>query len=174
MENILYTLNLAIHIIAAAFCVSAPLYQLRWVKLRRKLGRPIVFPFDKVMENVLGLQPKLCIAFITTLILTGFAFPLIHYGFHGQWAEYSDISMLTFHTKTLLTFLGLSIVLYSAIVIDPQTQRTFASFFPNKHPPDELLNHFWELRAKRAFFCNVCFVLALIIMAITPVLRFYK
>lgn len=174
MENILYTLNLGIHIIAAAFCVSAPLYQLRWVKLRRKLGRPIVFPFDKAMENVLGLQPKLCIGFIITLILTGLAFPLIHHSFHGEWQDTTDISLIAFHAKTFLTFLGLSIVLYSALVIDPQTQRTFASFFPNKQPPNELLNRFWELRARRALFCNICFVLALLIMAITPVLRFYK
>jgi hypothetical protein len=46
MENILYTINLTIHVLAAIFCVAAPFYQLRWVKLRGKLGHPIIYPFD--------------------------------------------------------------------------------------------------------------------------------
>ena len=33
MENVLYSINLVIHIMAAILCVAAPFYQLRWLKL---------------------------------------------------------------------------------------------------------------------------------------------
>ena len=52
MENILYSVNLAIHVLAAIFCVAGPFYQLRLVKLRGKLGYPLIYPFDRVMENI--------------------------------------------------------------------------------------------------------------------------
>jgi hypothetical protein len=99
MENILYSVNLAIHILATIFCVAGPFYQLLWVRRRGKLGHPLIYSFDRVMESVLSLQPKLCFAFIITLILTGFVFPLIHYGFHGEWKEVSGFSLIIFRLK---------------------------------------------------------------------------
>ncbi|KKK67059.1 hypothetical protein LCGC14_2957870, partial [marine sediment metagenome] len=109
MENVLYSINLAIHILAAILCVAGPFYQLRWVKLRGKLGYPLIYPFDKVVESVLSLQPRLCFTFIIILIITGFAFPLIHYGFHGEWREVSNLSLAIFSAKTILALIGLSI-----------------------------------------------------------------
>jgi hypothetical protein len=174
MENILYSVNLAIHILATIFCVAGPFYQLLWVRRRGKLGHPLIYQFDRVMESVLSLQPKLCFAFIITLILTGFAFPLIHYGFHGEWKEVSELSLIIFSAKAILAFIGLAIVTHSIWILAPQIVKTFASFSPEKQPPDELLNRFWALRAKRKMLCQFCFVLALIIVIITPILRFYK
>lgn len=48
MENVLYCINLAIHVLAAIFCVAAPFYQLRLVNLRGKLGYPIIYDLDRV------------------------------------------------------------------------------------------------------------------------------
>ena len=48
MENLMYTINLAIHVLAAIFCVAGPFYQLRLVKLRGKLRYPIIYDFDLV------------------------------------------------------------------------------------------------------------------------------
>lgn len=174
MENILYSVNLAIHILAAIFCVAAPFYQLRWVRLRGKLGYPIIYSFDRVIENILSLQVKLCFAFIVTLIITGFAFPLIHYGFHGQWREATGLSLTVFAAKAILAFIGLAINTHGVWILDPEIQKTFAAFSPSEQPPDELLNKFWALRAKRKKLCNSCFGLALTIVIITPILRFYK
>jgi len=174
MENILYSVNLAIHILATIFCVAGPFYQLLWVRRRGKLGHPLIYQFDRVMESVLSLQPKLCFAFIITLILTGFAFPLIHYGFHGEWKEVSELSLIVFSAKAILAFIGLAIVTHSIWILAPQIARTFASFSPEKQPADELLNRFWSLRSKRKMLCQFCFILALIIVIITPILRFYK
>ncbi|OIP87634.1 MAG: hypothetical protein AUK24_09170 [Syntrophaceae bacterium CG2_30_49_12] len=174
MENVLYSVNLAIHVLAAIFCVAAPFYQLRWVTLRGKLGHPIIYPFDRVLENVLSLQPRLCFTFIVTLIITGFAFPLIHYAFHGEWREASNLSLAIFSAKTILAFIGLAVNIHGVWILDPQIQKTFATFSPAEQPPDELLNRFWDLRATRKRLCQFCFGLALTIVIITPILRFYK
>ncbi len=48
MENVMYSINLAIHVLAAIFCLSGPFYQLRLVKLRGKLGYPIIYDLDLV------------------------------------------------------------------------------------------------------------------------------
>ena len=48
MENLMYTINLAIHVLAAIFCIVCPFYQLRLVKLRGKLGYPIIYDLDLV------------------------------------------------------------------------------------------------------------------------------
>ncbi len=174
MENVLYSINLVIHVLAAIFCVAAPFYQLRWVILRGKLGFPIIYPFDRVVENILSLQPRLCFAFIIILIITGFAFPLIHYGFHGAWREASNLVLAVFSAKAILAFIGLAINIHGVWFLDPEIQQTFATFSPTEQPPDELLNRFWALRTMRKRLCQFCFGLALTIVIITPILRFYK
>ncbi len=174
MENVLYSINLVIHVLAAIFCVAGPFYQLRLVKLRGKLGTPIIYPFDRVIENLLSLQPRLCFAFIIILIMTGFSFPLIHYAFHGAWREASSLSLTIFSVKTILASIGLAINIHGIWVLDPVIQKTFATFSPTEQPPDELLNRFWALRTTRKRICQFCFGLALTIVIMTPVLRFYK
>ena len=174
MENILYSVNLVIHILATIFCVAGPFYQLLWVRRRGKLGFPLIYQFDRVMESVLSLQPRLCFGLIITLVITGFTFPLVHYVFHGAWREVSNLSLVIFSTKAILAFIGLAIVTHSVYVLAPQIAEIFATFSPEKQPSDELLNRFWALRAKRKMLCQFCFMLALIIVTITPILRFYK
>jgi len=108
------------------------------------------------------------------LIITGFAFPLIHYAFHGEWRQVSNLSLAIFSAKAILAFIGLSINIHGVWILGPEIQKTFASFSPSEQPPDELLNRFWALRAKRKRLCQFCFGLALTIVIITPILRFYK
>ncbi|OGR07054.1 MAG: hypothetical protein A2511_00045 [Deltaproteobacteria bacterium RIFOXYD12_FULL_50_9] len=174
MENILYTITLEIHILAAIFCVAAPFYQLRWVRQRGKLGFPIIYPFDRVLENVLIFQVKFCFALILTLIITGLAFPLIYYAFHGEWREASSLALTIITIKTVLACIGLAINTHGVFILAPEIQKTFATFSPDSQPPDELLNKFWALRGLRKKLCGFCFGLALIIVFITPILRFYK
>ena len=174
MENVLYSVNLAIHVLATIFCVAGPFYQLLWVRRRGKLGHPLIYPFDRVMESVLSLQPKLCFAFILVLIITGFNFPLIHYAFHGALREVSGLALTIFWAKVILALIGFSIVIHAVWILSPQIAKTFATFSHDKQPPDELLNRFWALRAKRKMLCQFCFFLALIIVVIAPILRFYK
>ena len=44
----MYSINLAIHVLAAILCVAGPFYQLRLVKLRGKLGYPIIYDLDLI------------------------------------------------------------------------------------------------------------------------------
>ncbi|MEW6220916.1 MAG: hypothetical protein AB1634_15475 [Thermodesulfobacteriota bacterium] len=174
MENACYAVNLAIHILAAILCVAAPFYQLRWVHLRGKLGTALIYPFDRVIENVLTFQVKLCFALILVLIATGFAFPLIHYAFHGQWRQTGDLALGIFAAKAVLAFIGLAINGHGVLVLDPEIQKTFATFLPAVQPSDELLNRFWAMRGLRKKLCGFCFCLAILIVLITPILRFAK
>jgi hypothetical protein len=138
------------------------------------LGYPIIYPFDRVVENVLSLQPRLCFAFISILIITGFTFPLIHYAFHGEWREVSNFVLTIFSAKTILAFIGLAINIHGVWILDPEIQKTFATFSPTEQPRDEILNRFWALRTTRKRTCQFCLGLALTIVIITPILRFYK
>lgn len=173
MENILYLLNTVIHLLAAVACAAAPFYQLRMVNTRGKYGRAIIYNYDQSIERILSMQPRLCFAFIVVLIVTGFAFPVIYYAFHGHWRETSALALAAFTVKSLLVFAGFGIVLYGLYGIDPKIQALFAQIKPDAQPPQPLLDEFWAWRAKRKKFCKFCFGLAVAILVITPILRFY-
>ena len=48
MENVMYSINMAIHVLVAIFCVAGSFYQLRLVMLRGKLIYPIIYDLDLV------------------------------------------------------------------------------------------------------------------------------
>ncbi|MCX6943681.1 MAG: hypothetical protein NT173_02780 [Opitutales bacterium] len=173
MENILYTINLVLHILAAVACAAAPFYQLRMVNERGKHGRAIIYDYDQSIERILSVQPRLCFAFILVLIATGFAFPVIYYAFHGHWRETSALALAAFAIKSTLVFGGFGVVLYGMLKIDPKVQALFAQIKPDAQPPQALLDEFWAWRAKRKKFCKFCYGLAVAILLITPILRFY-
>jgi len=174
MENALYSINLAIHIAAACLCVGGPFYQLRWVRMRGKLGYNIIYPFDKVMENTLHFQTKLCALNKTILLTTGFAFPLIYYIFHGTWRDVSTIALFIFSAKVILTLLGGVINSYTFFLLDFNIRKIFSLFLPHEQPRDEVLNRFWALRQRRTVMCRICFILVFVTALLTAWLRFYK
>jgi hypothetical protein len=173
METNLYTVNTVIHLLAAVACAAAPFYQLRMVNTRARYGRAILYSYDQSIERILSLQPRLCLAFIVVLIVTGFAYPVIHRAFHGHWREVSGLALAAFTLKTLLVFAGFGIVLYGLFKIDPKIQALFAQIKPDVQPPPELLDEFWTWRARRKKWCKVCLGLAIAILVLTPILRFY-
>jgi hypothetical protein len=155
------------------FCAAAPFYQLRMVNKRAEFGKRIIYEYDKSIEDLLSVQPRLCFWFILGLIATGFAFPLIYYGFHGEWQPRTPFIYGALTVKTLLVFIGFGIVNYGMFVIDRQIQGLFRQFQPDEAPAQEQLAAFFALRAKRKKFCKVCLGLGVAILLITPVLRFY-
>lgn len=173
MENILYTINLTLHILAAVACAAAPFYQLRMVNERGRHGRAIIYGYDQSIERILSVQPRLCFAFILVLIVTGFAFPVIHRLFHGEWRAVGGLAFAAFTVKAALVFAGFGIVLYGMLKIDPKVQALFAQIRPDAQPPKELLDEFWAWRARRKRFCQFCYGLAVAILVVTPILRFY-
>ncbi len=173
METFLYTLNLAVHNLLFVACAAAPFYQLRMVYKRAKFGKKIYYEMDSLMEEILSQQPRLCFWFIIGLIVTGFAFPLIHYGFHGEWQQRTTLVYWALSIKTFLVFIGFGIVNYGMFVIDKQIQGIFKTFKPNEQPPNDVLDKFFALRTRRRKFCTVCLVLAVAILVISPILSFY-
>lgn len=173
MESLLFAVNLAVHNLLFVACAAAPFYQLRMVNKRATFGKRIIYDYDKSIEDILSVQPWLCFWFILGLIVTGFAFPLIHYAFHGEWQQRSTLVYATLTLKTLLVFIGFGMVNYGMFVIDRQIQGLFRQFTPDAQPPEDQLNEFFALRKKRKQFCTVCLFLAAAILIITPILSFY-
>lgn len=173
MENVLYVINLAVHNLLFAACAAAPFYQLRMVYKRAKFGKKIYYEMDGLMEEILSQQPRLCFWFIIGLIVTGFAFPVIYYGFHGEFQQRLALVYWALSIKTFLVFVGFGIVNYGTFVIDKQIQEIFKTFKPNEQPPEEVLDKFFALRTKRRKFCTVCLIFAIAILIISPILSFY-
>jgi len=173
LESALYTVNLALHNLLLVACAAAPFYQLRMVTKRATFGKRIIYEYDKSIEDLLSVQPRLCFWFIIGLIVTGFAFPLIYRGFHGEWMQRSMFVYGALTVKTLLVFIGFGIVNYGMFVVDRQIQDLFHSFKPDEQPPQEDLDRFFGLRAKRKRLCGVCLWLAVAILAISPILMHF-
>ena len=170
LESTLYAVNLAIHNLLLVACAAAPFYSLRMVNMRATFGKRIIYEYDKSIEGLLSVQPRMCFWFIIGLIVTGFAFPLMYRGFHGEWMQRSMLVYSALTVKTLLVFVGFGIVNYGMFVIDRQIQDLFRSFKPDEQPPQDDLDRFFALRAKRKRFCTYCLYLAAAILVISPVL----
>ena len=174
MESILYAVNLLLHILAAIGCAAAPFYQLRMVKMRGAYGTDnVLFPLDDMIERILSVQPRLCLGFLAVLIATGLAFPVIDYAFHGHLSQVTHVDWIVGTAKTVLTLAGTGLVIYGIKVVDPKIQGIFRTFTPGVEPPQEDVARFWALRRSRKKHCQTCFAIALAILFITPVLRFF-
>ncbi len=173
LEPTLYSVNLMIHNLLLVACAAAPFYQLRMVSKRATFGRRILYEYDKSIEDLLSVQPRMCFWFIIGLIVTGFAFPLMYRGFHGEWMQRSTFVYGALTVKTLLVFVGFGIVNYGMFVIDRQIQDLFRSFKPDEQPPQDDLDRFFALRAKRKQFCTYCLYLAAAILVISPILHYF-
>jgi len=119
MENLIYTILLALHNIALVGCVAGPFYMSRIVAKRSKYGKKIIYDMDALEEDVITSQPMFCWLFLIILYATGFGFPFVHLLFHGA------------------------------------------------------LKEFFSLRALRKKWCDVCLVLGILVLLVSPILRFY-
>lgn len=173
MENLIYVILLALHNIALVGCTAAPFYNLRLVNNRGKHGQKVFYELDKVVEDTIqGLEPY-CWAFIFTLFITGFSFPAVHYAFHGELRKFSNVVFASFIIKHILVVGIVGIAFYIAFFINPKIKELFLTFSPDTQPDEEKRKSFFALRAKRKKLCKICFVLALLVLIITPILRFY-
>jgi hypothetical protein len=128
---------------------------------------------DKVVEDTIqGLEPY-CWTFIILLFVTGFGFPVTYYLFHGEVKEVSSTVTIAFLLKHLFV---LGIVVTALIItfsINPKIREGFSKFSPETLPQEEMVKSFFAFRAKRKKLCKICFVFAILILVISPILRFY-
>ncbi|MBM3234875.1 hypothetical protein FJZ31_01120 [Candidatus Poribacteria bacterium] len=174
MENLIYTLLLIVHNIALVGCAAAPFFNLRLVNQRAQFGRKVFYQLDKVVEDTIqGLEPY-CWTFIILLFATGFGFPITYYAFHGKLKDFSSVVFTTFLLKHLFVVGMVVIAFYITFFINPKIKEIFLKFSPETLPQEEIANSFFGLRAKRKKLCKICFVFALLILIVSPILRFYS
>jgi hypothetical protein len=173
MENLIYILLLIIHNIALVGCAAAPFYNLRLVNQRAQFGKKVFYQLDKVVEDTIqGLEP-FCWTFIILLFVTGFGFPATYYAFHRELKEFNSTVFIAFILKHIFVLGMVVIAYYISFFINPRIRDVFAKFSPDAAPQEETANTFFILRAKRKKLCKICFVFAILILVISPVLRFY-
>ena len=172
MENFIYIVLLSIHNIALVGCAAAPFYNLRMVNQRAQFGPKVFYELDKVVEDTIqGLEPY-CWTFIALLFITGFGFPAVYYMFHGKMHEFSPSVFSAFMLKHVFVAGMVSIAFYITFFINPKIREIFLRFSPGQQPQEEMVKAFFGLRAKRKKLCKICFVFAILILALSPVLRF--
>ncbi len=172
MENMVYIILLIFHNIALVGCAAAPFYNLRLVNQRAQFGPKVFYQLDKVVEDTLqGLEPY-CWSFIILLFLTGFGFPVTYYAFHGELKEFSSITFTAFLLKHLFVLGMVVIAFYITFFINPKIREVFSKFSPEAPPEEEISKLFFAFRTKRKRLCKICFIFAILILVISPVLRF--
>ena len=173
MENLIYVVLLALHNIALVGCAAAPFYNLRLANQRKKYGPKVFYEPNKVVEDTIqGLEPY-CWVFILTLFVTGLGFPAVHYAFHGAVKETSSVALIGSFFKHVFVLGIVGGAFYIAFFINPKIKAIFSTFSPSEQPDEANCKIFFALRAKRMRLCKICFVFALLILIVTPLLRFY-
>lgn len=173
MENLIYTILLIFHNIALVGCAAAPFYNLRLVNQRGQFGQKFHYHLDKVIEDTIqGLEPY-CWAFIFVLFATGFGFPITHYVFHGELKDFNSVVLSVFVLKHLFVFGMVAFAFYITFFINPKLREIFATFSINEPPDENRVKTFFGLRAKRKKLCKICFVFAILVLIVSPILRFY-
>lgn len=172
MENLIYTLLLILHNIALVGCAAAPFFNLRLVNQRAQFGRKVFYQLDKVVEDTIqGLEPY-CWTFIIVLYATGFGFPVVYYAFHGQLKDFSSIAFSAFLLKHIFVLGMVGLAFYITFFINPKIREAFFKFSPQTPPPEDIAEQFFSWRAKRKKLCKICFVFAILVLVVSPVLRF--
>ena len=173
MENIINVILLALHNIALVGCVAAPFYNLRLVNQRGKHGQKVLYALDKTVEDTIQGTEPYCWAFIITLYATGFAFPVVYFAFHGQLAEFSAVAFGAFILKHIFVLALVMFAFYVTFSVNPKIRTLFATFSPAADPREEDAKSFFALRARRKMVCKMCLVAGILILLVSPVLRFY-
>ncbi len=173
MENCIYIILLAVHNIALVGCAAAPFYNLRLANQRAQFGKELFYQLDKVVEDTIqGLEPY-CWTFIFLLFISGFGFSATYYAFHGQLKEFNNVVFTAFVLKHFFVIGLVAMAGTITFTINPEINEVFSKFSPNVPPDKELVKKLFSLRAKRNKVCKVCFVFAIIVLVISPVLRIY-
>ena len=75
--------------------------------------------------------------------------------------------------KHILVLAMVAIVFYNSFIVQPKINEIFAKFLPDTQPQEEVKKQFFSFRTTRKKWCKVCFVLAILVLAVTPILRFF-
>lgn len=172
MENLIHSLLLALHNIALVGCAAAPFYNRNLVLNRAQFGAKLHYELDKVVEDTLQGNAPYCIAFITTLFITGFGMPLNHYFFHGAFREVSTIVATAGIIKLFFVFGMVYIMAIIFLKINPQLKKIFSGFSKGVLPDATIEANFFKLRKRRKELCEICLVFVILVLISSAFLGF--
>ncbi|MBM3329774.1 MAG: hypothetical protein FJY67_09945 [Calditrichaeota bacterium] len=171
-ESLIHSLLLALHNVALVGCAAAPFYNLNLVRRRSQFGPTLDYRLDKVVEETLQGTEPYCIAFMTTLWVTGIAMPLNHVLFHGAMRPMHAVALAALIVKIAAILAMLVVMLRVLLKFNPRLRVIFASFSPDTRPEKAVEAEFFAVRAKRRQHCVVCFYLSLVVLVSSAFLGF--
>jgi hypothetical protein len=172
LEQVIHSLLLAAHNIALVGCAAAPFYNRQLVVKRGQYGPKLSYQLDKVVEDTLQGNAPFCIAFMTTLWLTGVGMPLNHYAFHGALREVHLVVLVALAVK-LASLAGMMVIMYLIFFrLNPRLRELFAGFSPDAAPNPEAEREFFAKRARRKALCETCLKLAVTVLVASAFLEF--
>ena len=173
LEKWIYSALLALHNLALVGCVAGPFYMARIVKARARYGNKIIYDMDRLEEDVITTQPKICFWMIVVLYVTGIGFPAVYFLYHGQLRETSSIAAAGFWVKQGLVLGMVAIQFYGAFVLNPRLKELFARFGPGRTPDPRDEAEFFRVRALRKKWCDRCLWLGILVLVVTPLIRWF-
>ena len=171
-EQLVHSLLLALHNLAAAGCAAAPFYNRALVVKRGQYGPKLHYELDKVVEDTLQGNAPYCIAFIGVLVATGVAIPLNYLLFHGALRPLHAVALVALVVKLLLILALIAIMVVIFFRINPRLRDLFARFAPGQAPEAAQEQEFFALRARRRLLCERCLVLAAGVLVASAFLAF--
>jgi len=171
-EQLIHSVLLALHNIALAGCAAAPWYNRALVMKRGQYGPKLHYELDKVVEDTLQDNEPYCIAFITTLFVTGVAMPLNRYAFHGALREVGGVVLAALAVKLLFVFGMVAIMMVIFSRINPRLRELWSRFAPGETPKETDECEFFALRARRKALCEVCLYFAVMVLVASAFLGF--
>ncbi len=114
----------------------------------------------------------LCWLAIIVLFATGFGFQVVHLLFHGQLKEMSTVGLVAFGVKHAFVLGIVGILFYGTFIINPKLKELFSKFKEGEAADPETEKAFFALRGVRKKWCDRCLVLGVLVLLVSPVLRF--
>ncbi|MBN8216579.1 MAG: hypothetical protein J0L75_08040 [Spirochaetes bacterium] len=163
---------LALHNIALVGCAAAPFYNRNLVLKRAPFGPKLHYELDKVVEDTLQGNAPFCMAFMSTLILTGVGFPLTHYAFHGALRQLTTVSYVAMGLKLTSVAGMVAIMMTIFFKINPRLRVLFGGFTPGQAPSADAEKEFFQLRARRKALCETCLNFAILVLVASAFIGF--
>jgi hypothetical protein len=171
-EQVIHSVLLALHNIALVGCAAAPFYNRQLVLKRGQYGPKLRYELDKVVEDTLQQNAPYCVAFLTTLWITGLGMPLNHYLFHGAFRELHIVAIVALVLK-LLSIVGMMAIMFVIFYrLNPRLRRLFATFSPDAAPDPQTEDEFFTTRARRKALCETCLKFAVGVLVFSAFLGF--
>lgn len=164
IEQLIYSLLLALHNLALVGCAAAPFYNRSLVVNRGKFGQKLILPLDNLVENTLQGNAGNCLVFITTLFITGVGMPLNYYAFNGAFKDLHFIAYTALVLKVICV-VAMGVIMFKIFShYNPKIKILLEGFNSAQEISPEKEKEFFQLRKRRRKLCEICLGLAIAVL----------